>query len=542
VAGGSPLAKRPFRSLAFRMGVALCLGAALILLGAGAWNLHLQRAHLTRLVGVSAERVADTIRGSTRDGMLRNDAEQVHRMIASIGEQPGIARIRIFNKEGTIRTSTDAAEVGRQVDKSAEQCYACHQRGRPLDRLDRQDRVRIFRAASGQSVLGIIAPIHNEPQCTAACHAHPASQRVLGVLDVQLSMETVDEALVASERQMLGGLAATVGAMVALVGALVWALVVKPVSGLRLAMSRVSQGDLESRVPVTSRDEIGAMAASWNAMTEELARSRSELQEWNRTLEQRVAEKTAELTRAHDRMLLSQKMASLGKLAAMVAHEINNPLAGVRTYVRLLRRQAESGAVPATEAERVLEIVDSEVGRCGEIVRNLLTFSRSGAAHFAEQDLVPLLGRCELLLRHQAEMAGVALRVDAEPNLPRVECDAAQIQQMVLALAINALEAMPAGGAATFAARRHGEGVVVEVSDTGGGIPEADREHVFEPFFTTKEAGKGVGLGLAVVYGIVNRHHGRVELRSAVGKGTTFSVFLPLSQPAPGPEGEEDAS
>jgi two-component system, NtrC family, sensor kinase len=520
------------------MGVALCLGAAAILLGAGAWNLHLQRAHLTRLVGVSAERVADTIRGSTRDGMLRNDAEQVHRMIASIGEQPGIARIRIFNKEGTIRTSTDASEVGRQVDKSAEQCYACHQRGRPLDRLERKDRVRIFRAASGQQVLGIIAPIHNEAQCAASCHAHPASQRVLGVLDVQLSMDSVDEALVASEHQMLGGLAATVGATLTLVGGLVWALVVKPVQRLRLAMSRVSQGDLESRVPVTSRDEIGAMAAAWNDMTEELGRSRTQLEEWNRTLEQRVAEKTEELTRAHDRMLLAQKMASLGKLAAMVAHEINNPLAGVRTYVRLLRRQMESGQPPREEAEHVLEIVDSEIGRCGDIVRNLLTFSRAGAAHFTEESLVPLLARCEQLLRHQAQISGVALSLDTEADLPRVECDAAQIQQAILALAINALEAMPTGGRATFAARRHGaEGVVVEVSDTGPGIPEEDREHVFEPFFTTKEVGKGVGLGLAVVYGIVSRHRGRIELRSEVGRGSTFSMFLPLRQP-PAEDGE----
>ena len=541
---GSPLAKRPLRSLAFRMGVALCLGAAVILLGAGAWNLHLQRAHLTRLVGLSAERVADTIRGSTRDGMLRNDAEQVHRMIAGIGEQPGIARIRIFNKEGTIRTSTDADEVGRQVDKSAEQCYACHQRGRPLDRLDRKDRVRIFRAASGQTILGIIAPIHNEAVCTASCHAHPASQRVLGVLDVQLSMVAVDEALKASEGQMLGGLAATVGAMLALVGGLVWVLVVKPVHGLRLAMSRVSQGDLTTRVPVTSSDEIGAMAASWNVMTEELGRSRAELEEWNRTLEQRVEEKTAELRHTHDRMLLAQKMASLGKLAAMVAHEINNPLAGVRTYVRLLRRQMEAGAPPREEAGRVLEIVDAEVGRCGDIVQNLLTFSRAGSAHFAEADLAPLLARCELLLRHQAQISGVTLRLETEPDLPRVACDAAQIQQMVLALAINALEAMPTGGAAAFAARREGDaGVVVEVSDTGPGIPEENHERIFEPFFTTKEAGKGVGLGLAVVYGIVNRHHGRIEVRSKAGQGTTFSVFLPLRQPAPEtPPGREETS
>jgi two-component system NtrC family sensor kinase len=541
VAAGSPLVERPLRSLAFRMGVALCLGAAAILLTAGVWNLHLQRAHLTQLVSASAERIAETISRSTRAGMLRNDVAEVHGMIANIATQPGIVRIRIFNKEGTIRTSTDAAEVGHQVDKSAEQCYACHQKGRPLDRLERTDRVRLFQAVSGQTVLGIIAPIHNEPQCAAPCHAHPASQRVLGVLDVQLSMDAVDASVRASQRQMLGGLAATVAAMIALVGGLAWVMVLKPVRHIRHAMDRVSLGDLTTRVPVTSRDEIGAMAASWNVMTDELGRSRAELEDWNRTLEQRVEEKTAELRRTHDRMLVAQKMASLGKLAAMVAHEINNPLAGVRTYVRLLRRQMETEMPPRDEAERVLEIVDTEVGRCGDIVRNLLTFSRAGSAHFAAEDLGPLLARCEQLLRHQAQISGVTLRLETEPDLPRVECDAAQVQQMVLALAINALEAMPTGGSATFSARRSGEaGVAIEVADSGGGIPPEDHERIFEPFFTTKEAGKGVGLGLAVVYGIVNRHHGRIELRSAVGQGTTFSIFLPLRQPAPEAPGREE--
>jgi signal transduction histidine kinase len=132
------------------------------------------------------------------------------------------------------------------------------------------------------------------------------------------------------------------------------------------------------------------------------------------------------------------------------------------------------------------------------------------------------------------------LRVETEPDLPRVECDGAQIQQMVLALAMNALESMPSGGSTVLAARRAGDaGVVLEVTDTGCGIPEKDQERVFEPFFTTKEAGKGVGLGLAVVYGIVSCHHARIELRSKVGAGTTFSVFLPLRQPASGAAGEE---
>jgi two-component system NtrC family sensor kinase len=258
-------------------------------------------------------------------------------------------------------------------------------------------------------------------------------------------------------------------------------------------------------------------------------------------------------------------MASLGKLAAVVAHEINNPLAGIRTYARLLRRRmaagggaiaggaAGGGAAPAgaDDPDRILRFVEEEAGRCGDIVRNLLLFSRTPGARFAEESIAPLVERCAFLLRHQAELKSVRLEVDLPPDLPRVVCDASQIQQMILALAMNALEATPADGKVTLSARaaqaaapeppglapaagppQPGGGVVLEVRDTGCGIPPEHRARIFEPFFTTKKEGSGVGLGLAVVYGIVERHHGRIDVESTPGAGTLFTVHLPLRQPA----------
>jgi two-component system NtrC family sensor kinase len=288
-------------------------------------------------------------------------------------------------------------------------------------------------------------------------------------------------------------------------------------------------------VTVRSPDEMGVMATSWNAMTDELVRARTALEKWNETLERRVEEKTAELQHTHERMVAVDRMASLGRLAAVVAHEINNPLAGIRTYARLLRRRFGGSSDP--ETDRILQMVDSESGRCGDIVKNLLTFSRSGPARFTDEDLGPIFDRCGLLLRHHAEILGVSLAFEMPAGLPRLRCDAAQMQQMLLALVMNALEATPAGGRVAVAAGLDPDqkGLIVTVSDNGCGIADEHRGRIFEPFFTTKTAGKGVGLGLAVVYGIVNRHGGRIDLESRVGSGTVFSIHLPLEPPQEAP-------
>ncbi|MCK6459626.1 MAG: ATP-binding protein [Planctomycetes bacterium] len=526
-----------------RYGLALCLGAAVILLAAGAWNMSLQRDHLTDMVHLSGDRIADTILRSTRDAMMDNDPEDLQRIIRAIGAQPGIERIRIFDKSGRIGTSTKAEEVASMVDKSAEQCYVCHAADRPLERLERPDRLRVFERNGGARVMAIIQPIRNEPDCsTAACHAHPPGQQVLGVLDVQLSLAQIDKQLASSERQLAFGLLATTAALLVLAGALTWRMVLRPVRSITDASRKVGAGDLSVRAPVTSSDEIGEMTESWNRMVDEISRGRREREEWNRTLERRVDEKTRELERTHEQMMLVEKMASLGKLAAVVAHEINNPLAGIQTYAKLLRRRAGSGSPPWDgEATRALELVEGEAARCGEIVRNLLLFSRTPGARFAQEALAPLIGRCVLLLRHKAELLGIEIKVGVAADLPPVTCDASQVQQVVLALAMNAIEAMTRGGVLTIRATGHGDHVALEVRDTGTGIPKEHLPHIFEPFFTTKEEGKGVGLGLAVVYGIVQRHGGRVRVASTPGEGTTFTVELPLEPPRQGngrPQGE----
>ncbi|HEX6791631.1 MAG TPA: ATP-binding protein [Candidatus Krumholzibacteria bacterium] len=527
------------RGLAARFGLALCAGTAIILAAGTYASLRMQRGHLTRLVEGRATEVAEVIRSSTREAMMRNDPGEVRQIIRAIADNEGFERIRVFDARGRITISTAEDEVGALVDQNAEQCVQCHGAGQPLAKVDRKDRTREFRTASGEPVLGVIAPLHNEASCANAdCHAHPASQSVLGVLDVQLPLAAVEADLAASQRQLVLVIIVASLALLALAWLLTWRMVLRPVGNLTHAAQRIAAGDFSERIPPGSHGEIGTLAEEWNAMSARLGHARRELEELNATLEKRVDEKTAQLQEAHQRMMLVEKLASLGKLAATVAHELNNPLAGIATYAKLLRRRSEesAGDPPPTPAEgdlrRILQLIEDESHRCGKIVKNLLLFSRASAVRFAEDDLYPLLERCVLLLKHRADLAEIALQLDVPAGLPKVECDASQVQQMVLALAINAVEATQNGGNVTIAARAEPEGfVTIQVRDNGRGIPKEHLAEIFEPFFTTKEGENGVGLGLPVVYGIATRHHGTVTVDSTPGQGTVFTVRLPLHQP-----------
>ncbi len=535
-----PLARR----LGFRLAVALSLGTLALLAAASIWNLQLQRQHLTRMVERRAASIVDIMAASTRQSMLENDASELRRQLSRFAAVPDIERVRVFDKQGQIRHSSDGGEVGRMVDLNAEQCISCHAADQPLVHLDIDDRSRIFERPGQGRVIGVILPIANEASCYGGpCHAHSAQQTILGVLDVQLSLASVDRSIRTSERQLLFGMVGTGLAVLALAWLLVWRFVLRPVGALTAAAPKVAGGDFATRVPARRRDELGELAESFNRMAAELGATHAELEDWGRTLEQRVDAKSAELAQAHQQMIQVEKMASLGKLAAIVAHELNNPLAGVATYAKLLqRRVAEVESAPAAEGEsdfrRILHLIETEALRCGNIVKNLLLFSRTPTAVMADAELAPIVERVALLVQHQADLREIELVRDLPAGLPRVPCDAAQIQQMLLALVMNALEATPQGGRVAIGARARDGRMLLAVSDTGRGIPPEVLPQIFEPFFTTKEAGAGVGLGLAVVYGIVERHGGHVSVASEPGGGTTFTVDLPLDRPAEAAGGE----
>ena len=500
----------------------------------GYLNIQLHRQHLEASALSSAERVSDVIKRSTTYYMLRNDREGMYHAMATMADEPGMVRVRIFDKEGRISYSSDPDEVSHIVDKSAEACYGCHTQSQPLEKLNRPDRFRIYRDAGGQRVLGIITPIENQPSCSnAICHAHSPEEKILGVLDTNLSLARADAQVGQSSWRMLAYTLFGLVAISCLSWVFIYRLVHLPLRRLKDGTRELADGNLGYQLEFTSSDEAGELAKSFNRMSLQLRSANEEIVSWAKTLEDRVEEKTRELKRAHAHVLQVEKMATIGKMAAVVAHEINNPLAGILTYAKLLKRWVERGDVVTPkkeEAEQCLDLIAGESRRCGDLVKNLLTFSRTSQMNIQTSDLNTIAGRAVRLLAHQFEMNGVELHQDLAEGLPSLQCDPGQIEQVLLALMINAIDAMPRGGNLWLSTRaQDGSELCFEVRDDGSGIPYEILERIFEPFLTTKESGKGVGLGLAVSHNIIQRHHGRIDVQSEVGKGTTFTVSLPLA-------------
>jgi len=252
--------------------------------------------------------------------------------------------------------------------------------------------------------------------------------------------------------------------------------------------------------------------------------ARKQARDYTALLEKRNADQA--------RILHQDKMMSLGRLAASVVHEINNPLSGILNYLRLMVRVLNRGPLDAEQQvkfETYLELAESETDRCSRIVSSLLTFARKTPPAFTPIDFTDLMTRTLVLSQHRLSLSDIKVTHRIDPDLPAVKGDFNQLQQCLINLVFNAIDAMPQGGTLDLSvrARKEGHGVRVSVRDSGAGIATADQNHIFEPFFTTKGDGGGVGLGLSTVYGILESHGGTVTVNSKPGHGATFVLKLP---------------
>lgn len=494
--------------------------------------LDVQEKHLNETILRNATQLSETIRKSIQYDMLVNRKENAYRIMQTIAEQEGIEKVRIYGSEGAILFSTDEDERGTMVDKKAEACYACHAKNTPIERLATPSRNRFFSSGQGYRILGMINPMYNDKDCSSAeCHAHPASQKVLGVIDITMSLAGVDAEMLSARRQtivfnLMSILSISVIAVISLL-----VFVGKPVRQLVLGTNRVARGDLHHFIPIDSDDELGHLARSFNKMTESLQRANEEIHEWIRTLEQKVEERTKDLKDAQFQLLHTEKLAAVGKIAATVAHEINNPLTGVFTYIKLMERKIEERNYGPHDMEKFREYLSTmsrEVQRTSAIVHNLLDFTRPKEPSRKMVNINGLVEESLNIVRNKLSISNITVETEMD-SLPEIQADSTQMKQVFINLIINACEAMEGGGTLTITSR-HDETRNTETitfADTGTGISPDDLPRVFDPFYTTKD--KGTGLGLSVVYGIVTRHNGRIEVRSRPEGGTEMIVTLPTT-------------
>lgn len=592
------------------------------------FNIRSQRENLLAEVGRHAMQLSETVRNGTRYDMLLNQRERIHIIINDIGSDPAINEVRVLNKEGEIIYSSHTKSIGRMVDKQAESCYGCHAADKPLERLSISERTRIFRIHPDSArIFGVINPIYTERSCwDAACHAHSRQQQVLGVLDVTISLADVDERIRESAFQVgIFAVSAIVAASL-IIAFFVNRWVSKPVGVLLDATKQVGSGNLSYTVPDLGKDDIGLLAQSFNTMTMKLSEARLQL-------------------------FQSDKMASLGRLAAGIAHEINNPLTGVLTYGSFLLKRTQNNP----ELHEDLKIIVRETIRSREIVKSLLDFARQSIPKKSLSDIGEIIDRSVAVVEHQLAIKGLKIVRELDPLIPKITLDPNQMQQVFVNLLVNAADAIedkagtvtiasgllrlppqgivhiksaccpnghdlittafkiegipsirvkarrngdegfimldpiygrnrhhfefevldeetyeiicpecdislvadqrkcavcgsrlfsfsiPTQGDVEFCVRKEcgwqqwaavdlaGKKVYVEVcvADTGVGIPKEDLPRIFEPFFTTKGQ-KGTGLGLAVIWGIIDNHNGTISVESEVGSGTTFRIRLPL--------------
>jgi two-component system NtrC family sensor kinase len=502
-------------SLAFRLFYLLLLISAIVFLSLTTLIIRTNTQHVMQEIIISAKRTNELLLRSMRQSMLLNRLEDVSQIIGTLGRGPGVEGIAIYDKNGSAVFSTSLQEVGQKVDLSAGQCIVCHGGEKPLENIPEEDRSRIVTSPKGYRIIGVLESIRNEPDCGGpSCHPSPSKQKVLGVLDSQFNLAQVDQNIRNSRNLMIFYSIGAILIIELFAGLFILRMVHRRIVTLAEGPQQVKKGNLDFCILVDGNDEISDLARSFNSMVASLKRAEAE---------------NAALSR---KMVDVAKMASMGKLAATVAHEINNPLGGILTYIKLTSRGISRQSMTEAEREaalRYLEAATGEIKRCGNIVKNLLHFSRSSESVMEKVDIHNIIEKSLSITNHHFEMNNIKTATNLESKDPNLIGNANQMVQMLIALFMNAVDAMPQGGALTVATRDEvdWDAVCISVTDNGTGILEEIRSNIFEPFFTTKEDGHSVGLGLAVVYGIMRRHRGKIEVESEPGQGTTFILKLP---------------
>lgn len=406
-----------------RIGLKLVIAVGVItiaIVGVFAYfSISAQSDALLSQAGMHANKLSEAIKNSTLSSMLENQREEVHAIIDTVSHEPSIMEIRILNKEGVVMFSSRKDLIGRMVDKRAESCYACHTENQPLQKLSIDERMRIYKIDSNSSrILGVINPIYNRPSCyEAACHAHTKEQTVLGVLDIKMDLQDVDRQIEDSKSRLIVFAVIAIVALSLFIAYFVGRWIGRPVRELVKATHEVSSGNFGYTIKRLGKDELGVLATSFNKMTKNLGEAKQQL-------------------------VQSDKMASLGRLAAGVAHEINNPLTAVLTYSSFLLKRTTD----RPEVQEDLGVIVRETIRSREIVKSLLDFARPSVPNKQSVDIRRIVKSALEVVGSQLALKRIELEEHLDSDLPQVTVDSNQIQQVFINLLVNAADAIGEDG------------------------------------------------------------------------------------------------
>ena len=494
-----------------------------------------------RTISQNGDNVSSIIEGSLYYSMLENDKAMLQRTMNIISTMSGIDEVNLYDDMG--RLAYSSLQRGEEIQGNPN-CIDCHSDFHGKFSHDKKSYVvmgdvpecGIHKQVPGIRHFLIRQPIRNEPSCsTASCHYHPEDQAILGSLLITLPLDDMDAFAEESSTNFL--ILATIITFLLVTFLVVFTRkrIKDPLNSIVVASEAVARGDNSIRLEIDSNllDDLRSVSVAFNDMLDNIDSATHELQNWSQQLEYKVQKKSEELSAAQSELIHVERIASLGKLSSSVAHEINNPLSGILIYNKLIYKQLNSEDFYHPKKESILKnlkLIEAETKRCGDIVRGLLDFSRKDREDFEEVHLHGLLEETCRLMTHSIKIADIRFITDLSAREDRVICSPNQVKQAFVALLVNASEAIREQGEIQLATSNPEEDQIrVRITDNGTGITKEDLPHIFEPFYSTKHDTSGIGLGLAIVHGIVENHKGRIEVDSEPGKGTTIGIFFPLA-------------
>jgi len=496
-------------------------------------------ANLNTVIRQNGNNIGSIVEGSLYKSMLENDKSALQSTLDIINTISGIDEVNLYDdKDRLVYSSFSEDSLGH----SNPNCLLCHgDMSKLFPRKEKAYRIigvksecLMMENDNSHRHLLIRSPILNERSCyTSACHYHSESDEVLGSLIIKMPLSDLDHTLEQSSAKFF--LLATFTTIILIISFILFTRkkIKNPLNEILKASQSVAGGNKNTRLEIKPNqlDDMRVVSLAFNEMLDNLQAATIELQNWSQQLEYKVQKKSEELGAAQNELIHIERIASLGKLSSSVAHEINNPLSGILVYTKLIHKQLSGPDMTPDKKEAVLnhlKLIESETKRCGEIVKGLLDFSRKEQEDFESKHLHKILQETIDLVTHSIKIANIDLTSDFRAKSDLVFCSPNQLKQAFIAVIVNASEAVKESGEILISTVNPDEdSIKIEISDNGIGIPEDDIPHIFEPFFSTKRATSGIGLGLAIVHGIIKTHNGKIEVESEPGRGTTISIILP---------------